>query len=339
MRVIDIKNLIELYDEPFLMQNVEILKENKISPSLAVVKTSDDEGARSYIKGIEKICKRYDINFYPYHATNQENLEVIINEINTEKNIDASLILYPTPFEKADREFMNQIVEEKDVEGLHNTNLGYLVQFKKSHDPFGLRKLVIPPTSKGILYVLKRYDLLYEKYFTKNGTYPENYRENPFKLLGKKVSIINDSLSVGKSLALMLMNANSSVRVCQKFTDIQDIYQFTKLSDIIISAVPVKGWKIPTEFIPPNSIIFDIAFEGNFEYPEIYDKCYCITPRWDETEKGNRINDMTLTRLISNTLYLSNKKLPDKILKHIYEVQKVVLEKAIDKHLEILSES
>ena len=157
--------------------------------------------------------------------------------------------------------------------------------------------------------------------------------------MGKKVSIINDSLSVGKSLALMLMNANASVRVCQKFTDIQDIYQFTKLSDIIISAVPVKGWKIPTEFIPPNSIIFDIAFEGNFEYPEIYDKCYCITPRWDETEKGNRINDMTLTRLISNTLYLSNKKLPDKILKHIYEVQKVVLEKAIDKHLEILSES
>ena len=339
MRIIDIKNLIELYDEPFLEENVNILKEHDTFPSLAVVKTSDDEGARSYIKGIEKICHRYGVHFFSYQSDNQDQLEKTISKINTDPKIDAALIMYPTPFEKADREFMNLVSEEKDVEGLRFTNLGYLVQFKKFLDPFGLRKLVIPPTSKGILYVLKRYRALYDKYHDVYGKYPENLRENPFKILGKKVSIVNDSLSVGKSLALMLMNENASVRVCQKFTDIQDIYQFTKLSDIIVSAVPVEGWKIPTEYVPSDSIIFDIAFEGNFEYPEIYDKCFCITPRWDETVKGNRINDMTLTRLISNTLYLSNKKLPDDVLKKIYEIQKTVLDNAIDKHLEILSQS
>jgi 5,10-methylene-tetrahydrofolate dehydrogenase/methenyl tetrahydrofolate cyclohydrolase len=322
-----------LYDTPFLRKNLQFLLDNKIRPSLAVVETSDDPGAKSYLKGIRRVCREYEIEYFGFRAKSINELKKIITEINLRDEILAALILYPTPFDIHDREFMNMVSAEKDVEGLHFTNLGYLVQFKKFIDPSGLRKLVIPPTSKGILYVLKRYFMLFEQYKKVKGVYPFDHDENPFELLGKKATIINDSLSVGKSLALMLMNENASVRVCQKYTDIQDIYQFTGLSDIIISAVPVSGWKIPSEYVADNAILFDVAFEGNFEYPDIYDNCFCIAPRWDETQKGNRINDMTLTRLISNTLYLANKKLPDNVIRMIYTAQKEVLDLALDNHL------
>lgn len=338
MRIIDIQNLIELYDRPFLKRNVEILSDNNIKPSLAVIKTSNDSGAQSYIRGIEKQCNEFDIRFQLHEANSKESLISIIHSINEIDDVLATLTLYPTPFDLHDREFMNLVLPQMDVEGLHYTNLGYLVQFKKFLDPFGLRKLVIPPTAKGILYVIKRYFTLFEKYYKEYGKYPKPHSKNPFQLLGKKITIVNDSLSVGKSLALMLMNENASVRVCQKYTDINDVFQFTELSDIVISAVPVSGWKIPSKHICKDAILFDIAFEGNFDYPDIYDHCYSISPRWDETHKGNRINDMTLARLISNTLYLANKDLPDPVLRELYEFQKTVHNEAINKHFEIISD-
>jgi len=336
MHIIDIKLLIELYDQPVLKKNIEILSKNGVKPSLAVVCTSNDPGSISYIKGIQQACDKYSIMIADYSADSIGDLERIILEINNRNDILASIILYPTPYDIHDREFMNMLNMEKDVEGLHFTNLGYLVQFKKHLDPFGLRKLVIPPTSKGILYIIKRYHLLFEMAFEKSGKYLFNYHENPFQLQGKKVTIVNDSLSVGKSLALMMMNENASVRVCQQYTDIQDIYHFTQFSDILVSAVPVSGWHIPSKYVSKNAIIFDIAFEGNFNYPEIYDQCFCIAPRWDETHKGNRINDMTLTRLVSNTLYLANQMIPDGEIKKILQFQNEQLKLALNKHLTLL---
>jgi hypothetical protein len=66
--------------------------------------------------------------------------------------------------------------------------------------------------------------------------------------------------------------------------------------------------------VPENAIVVYISFEVNFEYPSITEKVKKIAPRWYLTEKGNRINDMTLYRLISNLFYLINSKLPDSLL-------------------------
>ncbi|WGS64070.1 bifunctional 5,10-methylenetetrahydrofolate dehydrogenase/5,10-methenyltetrahydrofolate cyclohydrolase [Marinitoga aeolica] len=325
-KLFDIKFLIENFDKPIFEKNIELYKKNNIKPQLVCILTSDDPGSISYAKGIKNICKKYNVNSILEKCESKDELEEKINYYNNDNGTNGIIIMYPTPYNIKDTYFMNLISTEKDVEGLNHEYMGYLVQHEFYSDKESLRKLIIPPTAKGILYVLKRNYLVYENYYKSYGKYPDDLKENPFKLEGKKVVVINDSLAVGRSLALMMLNENASVRVCQKYTDYDDILKFVSISDIIISAVPSEKFRIPTKYISKNSIVFDIAFEGNFEYPDVFDKVYKISPKWNLVKKGNRINDMTLHRLISNLFYLVNRKLPNDDLIELKKLEKRVQE-------------
>lgn len=316
-KIINIKKIIKKYEIPHISKHIKLYMKNNIQPAMGAIITGSDPGSISYMKGIENFCKKHNIDFIK-KATNQKNeLIKIIKKWNEDKNINGFMIMYPTIFNAKDTLFMNMIKETKDLEGLTANHLGYLVQHKKYKDPEKLRKLIIPPTAKGILYIFKKYHTIYENYYEKNNCYPDNLDKNPFKIEGKKITIINDSLAVGRSLGLMLLNENGSVRICHEYNSFEDILESVSISDFIISAVPSADFRIPTRNIPKNSIVIDLSFNGNFEYPDIYNKVYRIAPKWKLVEKGNRINDITLYRLISNLFYLINLKLPINLIKKL----------------------
>ena len=314
--IINVATLIEKYDLPVFEKHIEIYRNNQIKPKMAAVLTSDDSGCKSYIRGIKRFCKKYGIEFESVLVKSKEELESVISDLNN-SDTDGIMIMYPANFGVKDTHFMNLILPEKDVEGLHFAHLGYLVQFEKFKDFHKMRKFVIPPTAKGIMYLFKRYYKYFEDYKKSNGVYPENSMINPFSLEGKNITIINDSLAVGRSLALMMLNENGSVQVCHEYTPFPEVIDFVKKSDIIISAVPSANFVIPTVFVPEKAIVIDISFEGNFEYPSVLAKAHKIAPKWNLVAKGNRINDMTLYRLISNLFYLINSKLSDEILQDL----------------------
>ncbi len=316
--IIDVKTLIERYDRPVMERTRTVYDEAGIHPTLAVVLTSDDPGSISYLKGIKRFGATYGVAVHDYSVANTSQLEECIRDLN-DSDVHGIMVLYPTPFEQKDTWFMNLVSPEKDVEGLHYSNLGYLVQFEKYRDIQQLRKLIIPPTAKGIMYILKRYAMMYDEHKESHGTYPDGEKNNPFVIESKRITIINDSLAVGRALALMMLNENGSVQVCHKFTPFDDTVKFVRQSDIIVSAVPSASFIIPTEAVSESAIVIDISFEGNFEYPSVMDKAFRIAPKWNLTEKGNRINDMTLHRLISNLFYLVTAKLPDEIVRTIVE--------------------
>lgn len=313
-RIINVSELIEKYDKPFFEKQVEAYKKHSISVSMAVILTSDDPGCISYSKGIIKFCNKYSVNCLVFNTDSSNDLKLTIDKLNNDNSIDGIMIMYPTPYPENDTVFMNSISPEKDIEGLHNSFLGYLAQFEKTLPGDDLRKHVIPPTAKGILYIIKRYYEQYEKIKAETGSYPDLKQSNPFTIEGKHFTIINDSLAVGRSLALMLLNEHGSIQICHKFTPYYDILSYVRNSDFIISAVPSSKFMIPTDVINENSIIIDISFEGNFDYPSVIDKCYKIAPKWDLAKKGNRINDITLYRLLSNLFYLVNCKQSDEFI-------------------------
>ncbi len=315
-KVINVKTLIEKYDLPFFENSKKVYKKYDIIPKMTAILTSDDPGSKSYIRGIKRFCKKNDISFESFFVTSKEELEETIVKLN-KSNTDGIMVMYPANFGVKDTYFMNLVDPDKDVEGLHFSHLGYLVQFEKFKDAQKLRKFVIPPTAKGIMYLFKRYNLYYEEYKEEHGKYPDNADKNPFVIEGKKITIINDSIAVGRSLSLMMLNENGSVQICHEYTKFEDTLNFIKKSDIIISAVPSSKFTIPTDVVPKDATVIDISFEGNFEYPSIIDKVYKIAPKWDLVEKGNRINDMTLYRLISNLFYLINSKMSDDVLEEI----------------------
>lgn len=315
--ILRVGSLIEKYDIPVFQKHRDVYTRHDINPAMAAIITTEDEGARSYMRGIKNFTSRQGIAFHEISAGSPTELEKKITELNNDPAIHGIMVMYPTGFGKKDTLYMNQVDIAKDIEGLHFGHLGLLVQFEKFRDPGKLRKWVMPPTAKGILYILKRYYEIYEEILNNEGSYPDGSRKNPFTIEGKRFTIINDSLSVGRSLALMLLNENGSVQVCHRFTPYTDVLKFIRNSDVIISAVPSKNFIIPTEAVPEHALLFDISFEGNFQYPGIIDRAAKIAPRWDLVEKGNRINDMTLYRLVSNLFYLINSQLPDSILKEI----------------------
>ncbi len=313
-KILNVQHLVEKYDLPAFACTQKFYAKHNIKPCLAVILTSADPGSVSYTKGIKKFCAANEIECKDFLVNSADNLSETIKMLNEDDSVHGIMIMYPTGYGVKDTSFMNMVNPMKDVEGLHNTYLGYLVQYEKFRDPEQLLKLVIPPTAKGILSILKRYHIDFEDFYKQRGFYPENVKNNPFDLEGKRVTVINDSLAVGRSLALMLLNENAYVQVCHQYTPFEKTLESVSLSDIVISAVPSGKFKIPTKYVPANSIIIDISFGGNFDYPSVFEKCYKIAPRWDLAEKGNRINDMTLNRLISNLHYLVNCRLPEETL-------------------------
>lgn len=316
-KILNVSELIRKYDIPFMQRHTEVYSEYGVNPGLAVILTSDDPGSVSYTKGIKRFCSKYGVRCSDFSVESGRELSALIEKLNSDPDVDGIMVMYPTPFPGNDTVFMNSIHPEKDVEGLHNSYLGYLAQFEKTRPGDSLRKYVIPPTAKGILYIIKRYFEIFEDHKEQNGCYPDGRQSNPFSVEGRHFTIINDSLAVGRSLALMLLNENGSVQICHKYTPYYDILGYLRTSDFIISAVPSNRFVIPTDAVSENAVVIDISFEGNFEYPGIIDKCFKIAPRWDLTEKGNRINDITLYRLISNLFYLVNSKQSDELIKKI----------------------
>ncbi len=314
-KILNVQHLVEKYDIPSFSCTQTFYTQHHVIPCLAVILTSEDPGSVSYTRGIKRFCAANNVECKDFLVNSADDLSDTIQKLNEDSSVHGIMIMYPTGYGVKDTTFMNMVNPIKDVEGLHNTNLGYLVQYEKFRDAEQLLKLVIPPTAKGILSILKRYYIDFEDFYKQRGFYPENVKHNPFDLEGKRVTVINDSLAVGRSLALMLLNENAYVQVCHQFTPFEKTLESVSLSDIVISAVPSNKFKIPSEYIPENSIIIDISFEGNFDYPSVFEKCYKIAPRWDLVEKGNRINDMTLNRLISNLHYLVNCCLPEETLK------------------------
>ncbi|MBN1971898.1 MAG: bifunctional 5,10-methylenetetrahydrofolate dehydrogenase/5,10-methenyltetrahydrofolate cyclohydrolase [Candidatus Delongbacteria bacterium] len=316
-RIIKVGSIIDIYDIPVFEKHLKVYRENNIKPKMSAILTSDDAGSVSYMKGIARFCKKWNVDFESFTVSNSDELESLIFNLNKSET-NGIMVMYPSGFDKKDTFFMNLVDPEKDLEGLNTANLGYLVQFEKFRDASGLRKYVIPPTAKGILYIFKRNYTYFEEHKERFGIYPESQTTNPYQIEGKRITIINDSLAVGRSLALMMLNEAASVQVCHKYTPFEDILKFVSQSDIIVSAVPSSKFVLPTSIVPENAIVIDISFEGNFEYPEIIDKVYKIAPRWDLVKKGDRINDITLYRLISNLFYLVNLKLNEEILEKIY---------------------
>jgi 5,10-methylene-tetrahydrofolate dehydrogenase/methenyl tetrahydrofolate cyclohydrolase len=318
-KLLHVSSLINKYDEPVWACNRGLYEQYGIKPSLAVILTNSDPGSVSYTRGIKRFCTHHNIICKDYRTNNADELNELIDKLNNDTEIHGIMIMYPTGYELKDTQFMNRVSPAKDIEGLSYSYLGYLVQSEKYSDYEQIKKLVIPPTAKGIISVLKRYYLDYEDFYKMRGFYPENIESNLFDIEGKRVTIINDSLAVGRSLALMFLNEHASVEVYHKYTTFKTIVSSVSHSDIIISAVPSGKFIIPTDTIPKNTILFDISFEGNFDYPSVLDKCFKIAARWDLVPKGDRINDMTLNRLISNLHYLIKAQLPDTALKDLQD--------------------
>jgi methylenetetrahydrofolate dehydrogenase (NADP+)/methenyltetrahydrofolate cyclohydrolase len=120
-------------------------------------------------------------------------------------------------------------------------------------------------------------------------------------LRGKHAVVIGRSNTVGKPMALLLLQANATVTVCHSATP--DIGSFTRQADVVVAAVGRRG-TLTADMVKPGAIVIDVGINRNDEGKLCGDVDFAGVSQvagWITPVPGG-VGPMTITMLLVNTL-------------------------------------
>lgn len=244
------------------------------APTLAVVLVGENPASQLYVRNKKIACKQVGINTLNYdlaHDTQHTELLALIQQLNSDPNVDGILVQLPLPNHINTTDIIEHINPAKDVDGFHPYNLGRLAQG---------RPTLQPCTPIGIMQMLQ-------------------YTQVP--LAGKLATVIGRSNIVGLPMMLELLNVDATVTSCDRAT--LDLSAHVKTTDILIVATGnpelIKG-----SWIKPGSIVIDVGMNhtangqliGDVEFLAAKERAAWITP------VPGGVGPMTIANLLNNTL-------------------------------------
>jgi methylenetetrahydrofolate dehydrogenase (NADP+)/methenyltetrahydrofolate cyclohydrolase len=120
-------------------------------------------------------------------------------------------------------------------------------------------------------------------------------------LRGKHAVVIGRSNTVGKPMALLLLQAHATVTICHSATP--DIGAHTRQADIVVAAVGRAG-TVTARMVKPGAIVIDVGINrgpdgklcGDVDFEAVREVAGWITP------VPGGVGPMTITMLLANTL-------------------------------------
>ena len=117
---------------------------------------------------------------------------------------------------------------------------------------------------------------------------------------GKYAVILGRSETVGKPMAMLLLNANATVTVCHSKT--QNLQAICAQADILISAVG-KAKFVTADMVKEGAVVIDVGMNrdengklcGDVDFDSVKEKVSYITP------VPGGVGPMTITMLMYNT--------------------------------------
>jgi len=226
------------------------------APTLAVVQVAGDAASDRYARSIRKSCDEVGITFahQPLPAdTTQEALETTIRELSADDRVSGILLQLPLPAGLAAAGAVAQLDPLKDVDGVHPTSAGLLVQ--------GLPCL-IPNTPAGGMELLRR---------------------NGIALAGKRAMVVGRSNIVGKPMALLLLQQHATVTIAHSRT--LDLAAVVREAEIVVAAVGRAGL-ITGAMLRPGAVVVDFginvladgAIVGDVDFVSAAEVAGAITP-------------------------------------------------------------
>lgn len=200
-----------------------------VQPCLTVVRVGDDPASAVYVGNKVKTTEELGIKSEHYHLpdeTSQEDLLKLVNELNDREDVDGILVQLPLPKQIDEKEILEAIDPEKDVDGFHPINAGRLVLGQPA---------LIPCTPAGVMEILKR---------------------SGVEITGSHAVIVGRSNIVGKPMAHLLLQKNATVTICHSRT--QNLPEITRQADILVAAIGRAGF-IRGEHIKPGAVVVDVG--------------------------------------------------------------------------------
>lgn len=228
-------------------------------PGLGTILVGDDSASAGYInmkqqKAVELGLTSPHIHL-PQTAT-QADLLAAIRDFNDDRTVDAMLVQHPTPPQIDFEAALIEIDPDKDVDGLHPTNMGRLA--------LGMAGPV-PCTPAGIEALLAYHDIV---------------------ISGRSVCILGRGTTLGRPLALLLSQkrptANAAVTVVH--TGVADWPEYTRRAEIVVAAAGVPGI-LRAEHVSPGAVVVGggVRYEGRRLLPDVDEAvgevAGAITPR------------------------------------------------------------
>ncbi|OEU08341.1 NAD(P)-binding protein [Fragilariopsis cylindrus CCMP1102] len=259
---------------------VVAMKQAGIEPPLLVgLLANKDPAARKYAEWTGKACRADGLRYELRTLDDPIEVEAALIDANDDPRVHGIIVYYPIfgqeesfSGESQDDYLRDTISHKCDVEGLchsYRTNLYRNVRFLDY--PTNNQKCLLPCTALSVVKIIESCPGCYD--FTK----PVGR-----KLEGKTVTVINRSEIVGRPLAAMLANDGADVYS----VDINSIYMFrdgrlhacddsvtpescVRKSSIVVTGVPTKNYKLPTEWVKPNTTVINVASFKNVEEEEL----------------------------------------------------------------------
>jgi methylenetetrahydrofolate dehydrogenase (NADP+) / methenyltetrahydrofolate cyclohydrolase len=212
-----------------LKDRVAVLAAQGVMPGLGTVLVGDDPGSTWYVGAKHRDSAEIGITSIrrdlPATAT-QAEVEAVIDELNADPDCTGFLVQQPTGLDEM--ALLSRVDPEKDIDGLHPTNLGWLVLGKPAP---------LPCTPIGCVELLRRYDV---------------------PIAGAHVVIVGRGVTVGRPLGLILTrrSENATVTICH--TGTKDLAAQVREGDIVVAAAGVPGI-ITADMVMPGAAVLDVG--------------------------------------------------------------------------------
>lgn len=255
-------------------QETEELKKQGVTPGLAVIIVGDDPASQVYVRNKEKACA--EVGFYSEKyalpsSTTQQELNNLVQELNSRKEINGILCQLPLPGHLNDKEVIELIDPVKDVDAFHPVNVGRIMI--GDYD-------LLPCTPAGIMELI---------------------RTTGIETKGKKAAVIGRSNIVGKPMAMLLLHADCTVEITHSKT--QNLKEVTKTADILVAAIG-KAKFVTADMVKDGAVVIDVGMNrdengklcGDVDFDSVAPKCSFITP------VPGGVGPMTISMLMQNTL-------------------------------------
>jgi methylenetetrahydrofolate dehydrogenase (NADP+) / methenyltetrahydrofolate cyclohydrolase len=283
MEILDGQLASQSIKDSIKLKVAQSLLEGKKTPHLAAVLVGNNGASETYVNAKVKACA--EIGFRSTLIRLEDDISEnkllnVIEELNTDMDVDGILVQLPLPSHISDEKVINTIDPSKDVDGFHPISIGKMVQ--------GLSTF-IPATPHGIMLLLEHYQI---------------------DTKGMHAVVLGRSNIVGRPISILLNNntnpGNCTVTVCHSHT--KNLKEICLQADIIVAALGRPEF-VTADMVKDGAIIIDVgitrvadatkkkgfAIKGDVKFSEVSPKCSYITP------VPGGVGPMTIAALMKNT--------------------------------------
>jgi methylenetetrahydrofolate dehydrogenase (NADP+) / methenyltetrahydrofolate cyclohydrolase len=252
------------------------LKEQGVTPGLAVILVGDDPASNVYVSNKERTAKELGMHSVLHRlpaTSTQAEVEALVDQLNADPAIHGILVQSPLPKGLDEETIFRRVLPYKDVDGFHPENVGKLWLGDEA---------LVACTPAGCMVLLEKMGV---------------------DLKGKKAVVVGRSNIVGKPMAALLLAKHATVTICHSRT--ADLPAVCREADILVAAVG-RLQMIKGDWVKPGAIVIDVGINpvpgtkskirGDVDFDSAAEVAGAITP------VPGGVGPMTIAMLMSNTV-------------------------------------